>query len=209
MNKKIILIALFLMALFGCNFNKNKAFDCGTVKDNVYTNTYFNIEFKLPEKWVVQSKEQIEYIKEVSKDFLDNDSKKILEAGKVKSANLLIAYKHELGSAVDFNPSFSFLTENLKRTPGIKTGKDYLFHARKLLKYNKLNYKIDKKLKSLSLSNKKFYIMHCECNVLGMNVIQEYISTVHKKFALNFVITYLRKEDKDLLINCLKKIKFN
>jgi len=186
----------------------NTGFDYGKIKDNTYKNDFFDIEITFNTEWFVQSKEQERTIMKQGVDLIkDEDLKPLIEASKVNTAQLITILKYEFGSAVDSNPSFMALAENVKNFPGIKRGKDYLFHSKKLLQKSlpdKCSF--EKDFYEKSIGNMEFDVMEVKINHLNQTIIQEYFSTIKKGFCLSFIISYSNDEEKKELYSIIDKI---
>lgn len=215
MKTKMNFIKLVLLTVLtiSCNSNsKTKDFDYGKVSDGKYLNSYFGFEIELPTDWVVQTKEQTEYIAKMGKDLIAGDDKNMkaaINAAEINSANLLAVFKYEVGSPVDYNPNLMLVAQNLKNTPGIKSGSDFLLQARKLLKQAQIQYDfIDEEFKKDIINNQEFYIMNCSQNFMGINIKQKCYSTIQDGFCLSAIVSFTDDEQKNDLENIINTMKF-
>lgn len=216
MKTKMSFIGLLILTVltFSCNSNgKPKDFDYGKVEDSKYLNSFFGFEIELPADWVVQTKEQTENIAKMGKKLVagdDKNMKAVIKASEINSANLLAVFKYEVGAAVDYNPNFMLVAENLKNAPGIKTGSDYLFQSRKLLKQSQMQYEyIDEEFKKEVINNQEFYLMNCSINYMGLNIKQKYYSTIQNGFCLSAIISFIDDEQKNDLEKIINSMEFN
>ncbi|HEX8549877.1 MAG TPA: hypothetical protein VF691_23145 [Cytophagaceae bacterium] len=197
---------LFLSAIASC-FAQDKAndFDYGRVENNKYTNAFFKCEVTIPTDWIVQTKEQTEAMSKVGKAMVagaDSTMKAVLKASEINSANLLVAFQHEVGSAVDYNPSFSIITENIKNLPGIKSGKEYLFLARRLMEQSQMKYNhLDKEFTKEVINGTDFYTMNTQIKYVGLDIKQIYYSTVRNGFSFNIIISFINNQQKKICYN--------
>jgi len=143
-NLNFIRITLLTVLTLSCSPNgKPIKFDYGKIENNKYINSFFGFEMELPPNWVVQTKEQMENLSKMGKELVagdDENMKAVINASEINSANLLAVFKYEVGAVVDYNPNLMLVAENLKNTPGIKTGSDYLFQSRRFLKQSQIQY---------------------------------------------------------------------
>ena len=184
-------------------------FDLGSTEDTTYKNVYFDMEVSFHANWVVQNQESINYLVEQGTEIIVNDDeqlKSIVKASKVNSAYLFTVFKYELGSAVDYNPSFLTVAENTINFPGIKSGKDYLFHARKLLERSQVGYSFADEIKEIQLGKANFHIMKTELAYMNLNIIQEYVSTVVRGFSLSFILSYTNEKQRSELYEILESV---
>lgn len=221
MHKKSLVFSLLSIALFSfsCEPNakqqkeaKQKILDYGKIENGVYTNEFFNFSLELPQDWHVQSQESMEDLQDAGSDLLageDENKKAILEASRDRSGSLLGLFKYEIGSQVDFNPSFLMLFERFSGATGIKTGADYLFHTRKMLKESNLSYAVlDEEFKSQQVDGRDFYTLNTRLDVGENSIYQTYYVHVEGKYALAMIMTYFNPETKTELEAILNKVKF-
>lgn len=214
---KKVLNLLFLLLLtvstFSCNTDsQTKHFDYGKIENNKYTNEYFDFEMTLPQDWVVSSKEDIQRVKKVGQELIagnDKNLRKMIEVSSIDNANLLQLTKYELGAPVNFNPSFALSVKNLRGEPGIKTGKDYLFHLRHTLKsiqiqYNYISENLEKKL----IGGQEFYLMNAGIKIGNLEVKQSYYVTVLNGFVFRFFTTYHNDDSKAEFNKMIASMKF-
>jgi hypothetical protein len=193
-----------------CSAQEN--FDYGGVENNAYTNSFFNFSMNLPTDWVVQSKERVEDITRKGREMVagkDKNLENAIKAAEVNTAQLLMLYQHEVGAAVDYNPSLVLVAENVGHAPGIKTGADYLFHARKLLENAQIQYNyIDKEFEQVIINGKEFYLMNAHVNYMGYDIKQQYYSTLHKGFCFNVIISYVNEDQQSELEHSVGSMEF-
>jgi hypothetical protein len=215
MKAKLNLIGFLILTLFMtcCNQNgKPKNFDYGHTENNKYLNSFFGLGLTLPDNWIVQTKEQTENLSKKGKDLVAGDDKNlkaIINASEVNTANLLAVFQYEVGAAVDYNPSFMLVAENLNNAPGIKTGSDYLFQARKLLKQSQVQYSyIDEEFKIEIKNSQEFYTMNCSIDYMGYKISQVYYSTIKDGFCLSAIISFINDEQKNNLEKIVNSMNF-
>ncbi len=208
-----LLFLVLIISGTSCSSSEEKNlpenFDYGTVGKGTYKNNFFNFDLSFNSHWFVQDEDQMNNLVKAGNELVigdDNDLKSAVEASKVNTAYLLAIFKHEIGSAVEFNPSFMAMAENTKNSPGIKTGKDYLFHAKKGLQQSKVDYSFNKEVYPTEIGDKTFYVLEGEMHFMGNNIMQEYYATVTKGFSLSFIVTYTTQEEKDELYDILNSI---
>jgi len=139
----------------------------------------------------------------------DENLKAIVKASDVNTANLLGVFQHEYGSAVQFNPNFLVVAENVKAAPGMRTGSDYLFQSRRLLTQSQFQYdRIDETFEKETINGTDFYKMKAEVSLMGITIRQIYYSTILKDFSFNVIISYSSDEQKDALLKVINSMTF-
>lgn len=210
---KNIIYLFIVTVLLSCSDQKKKLpenFDFGKIENGSYQNDYFDMEVLFNPNWIVQDKQAMNNLVERGSDLVTGDNKNlksIVKASQVNTAYLLAVFKHEVGAAVEYNPSFMIVAENTKNFPGIKNGKDYLFHAKKLLKQTQMSYSFEKEVFEQKIGKSLFHVMEAKLDYMGKIIIQEYISTVNRGFSLSFIISYTTEEEKNELYEVINNIK--
>ena len=218
MKQNIKLFVLFIaVALTGCNnkpITEEQGFEYGSVKDGRYTNKFFDIQMDVPKDWDVQSQAENDAIMEEGKNMVAGDNKNMkaaLKASEINTAGLLTVFKDKPGTTATFNPSIMLVAENLKNAPGVKTGKEYLFHSRKLMLAGQMQYNhIDEDFAKREINGWEFYTMNVSANYSGVTVNQVYLATVKDGFALGLIYSYAdeaQKAELEKLINTVDYYK--
>ncbi|MFZ4465299.1 MAG: hypothetical protein ACOYN5_15745 [Bacteroidales bacterium] len=205
-----ILLTLLLLC---CNTQGvTQDFDYGQIENNKYYNSFFNFEMIIPTGWIVQSKEQTENLTKKGADLVAGDDKNlkaVIKASEVNSANLLAIFKYEVGAAVDYNPSIMLISENLKNSPGIKTGSDYLFQVRKMLKQSQVQYDyFDENFKKKTINGQDLFLMNASLEYMGLQIKQVYYSTIINGFSLGIIISFVSKEQKKEIGKVINSMQF-
>ena len=209
------LLTLFgVLLLTSCiSGGKPDNFDYGKVENGVYTNSFFNCELTLPENWVVQSNEQVNEMMQIGEDLFvgdDENMRRVIKASEINSAVLVVAFEYELGSTVEYNPNIVIMVENLSNAPGVKSGKDYLFHSQRLLSQSSMSYNhIDDNFEEEKIGGAIFYKMGARISVGDIEVHQTYYSTVLNGFSFSIIISYAFEEQREELLNSMSSLKFN
>ncbi|WP_196888726.1 hypothetical protein [Aureivirga sp. CE67] len=212
MKKLLVLIVTFVLFV-SCNNEKSipENFDYGTVENGLYTNKFFEMTIPFNPNWNVQDAEMMRQLQKVGTDIItdgnENFTKAHLKAAEVNSANLLMVTRHEMGAPVDYNPSFIVVAENLKSSPGIKIGKDYLFHLKKNLSLTKLPYQFEKEVYKKRIGNEDFYVLEAKIENESITMGQIYYSCVKNGFSIGFIASYMTEEDKKDLEKIANRVK--
>ena len=191
-------------------FVEPENFDYGLIEKDIYKNAFFGIELPLNPKWHVQNREDIELRKAQARELIAGDDdvlKSKLKASNITTANLLTIQQYEVGTAVDFNPGISIVAENTKSAPGIKTGKDYHFHAKKYLQQAQLDYSFDKEIYTKKFGSRVFYVLETTLPLNGNEISQDFITTVMNGFSLSFIVSYANEDERAELYSMLENVK--
>jgi hypothetical protein len=211
MKKILALAAFFIITIQFSYAQKTNALTYGSVKDSVYTNSFLGLQVKIPSGWAILSKELNEKLKERGKDFINAEGNQevMIDQSVERSAIILSTSKYEIGAPVDFNPSLIVMIENIELAPGIKSGSDYLFHAKQLMQQNsKLTYKIEPDFKPLTIGGKQFYTMNTQLESGNLTLDQRFHVTVMKGYALIFLSTTQAGTDIPEIEKLLQTVSF-
>lgn len=214
MKTNLLSIILFALIASECYCqSKPVDFDYGRIENSKYLNSYFDFEITIPASWIIQNREQMDKMAKAGKDLVvgdDTNLRAAIKASEINTANLLVVYQYERGSAVDYNPGIVIVAENIQDYPGIKTGSDYLFQVRKLLDQSQVKYDyIDKETSREVINRIDFYKMNAGIIMMGTDIKQVYYSTVMRGFSLNIIISFINDEQKNDLLALINSIKFN
>lgn len=208
------IVTILIIVLFSnCASNgKPDNFDYGSVTDNVYTNDFFKCKIKLPENWIIQSKEQTERLADMGKDLVAGEDKKletVIKASEINTANLLAVFQYELGSAVEYNPNIMIVAENVTNAPGIKKGSDYLFQSRRLLNQSQFQYDyLSEDFEDEMINGTEFFKMDAHMNYMGLEIKQIYYSTIMSGFSFNVIVSYVNDDQKKVLLESINSMTF-
>lgn len=216
--KAVLFIAV--LALSACNNREIKpaavkeieGFDYGRVRNNIYSNTFFNIKMDVPKGWEVQDdaqkKELMERGSEVYKD--DEKMKAAVKASEITTANLFTAFARKPGT-VAFNHNLILLAENVGSLPFDITAEAYLANANKIIRSSKMDIvQIDNSFTKKTLNGMDFYQMDLILYSQKMQIHQTYLMTIEKDFAFGFIYSYLddaQKAELEKAINTIRPYK--
>ncbi|MDC0257459.1 hypothetical protein OAK35_01820 [Crocinitomicaceae bacterium] len=216
-----LLLALFV--LIGCqpdNKNRDKRlkdkdvpvdFDLGEAKNGTYKNKFFGFSFVYNEDWSLQSYDDMERIMQMGSDaFSENEKKEqLLDAAKVRTANLFGVFKHDIGS-IESNPNMLMIAENIKQFPSVKYGDEYLELIRELWgQQTQLKISQVGTIQPVKVGGKEFYKMQAELTIpYSGKAYQDYYCIVDKGFALVFALSYTESEELNELEEIVKSMKF-
>jgi len=210
--KRIFLAFSILLFSISLSFSANEtSIDFGSMDGLVYSHAYFDMKITVPEKWQVQDREARQRLMQMGEQVVtgnDPNLKALVDASKLNTLNLLTVFRHTLGAAVDFNPSFLCVAEKVSHLPGIQKGSDYLFHTRKFLESAQVKYKFVGPNSEQTISGVPFDVMTTELAVKSIVVKQKFYSTIRKGYALNFILSYDTDETKQQLLDILNSVEF-
>ena len=210
---KNILYLIIAISTLSCTSQEKKLpdnFDFGKTESDSYKNDFFEMEISFNPSWIIQDKQQMNNLLESGIEILTGDNenlKSVVKASMVKTAYLLTIFKYEVGSAVEFNPSFIVIAENTENYPGIKNGSDYLFHSKKFLEQSQMEYYFEKDIFKKTIGKSIFHVLEAKLNYMNKTIIQEYITTITNGFSLSFVVSYTNKDERNELYSIIDKVK--
>ena len=147
--KKLFRISIFatcLLILVNVTFAQKSKVDLGKLRQNTYTNDFFELKIEFPSGWLVGDNGLEAPLMAIQKTSIQTKNAKN-QAALNKAMNrvtpLLGGYKALPGS-VEENSNLRVVVENLTTTPTIKTSRDYLKAMLATFKMTKLppNYSV-------------------------------------------------------------------
>ena len=139
----------------------------------------------------------------------DQNLKTMVKASELQTVNLFAVFEHPVGAPVAFNPSIMGMAEMVRELPGIKRGKDYLFHARQVLEAGQIQVSFPKDYYSERLGGIEFDVMELEISMRGKTIKQKYYATIQKGYALCFIVSFTNDDEAASLQRILNYITFN
>lgn len=206
-----ILAALCLAVLLGCGGKASDGIDFGSFQGSTYTNEYFAMSLTIPEGWSVQTHESLQQMAKVGGQVIAGDDQNLqasMRAAELQTVNLFAAFERPVGTPVPYNPSIVAVAEHVSHMPGIKSGKDYLYHARQLLEAGQLKVTFLKEVPSVRLGGVEFHTMAVQLSMAGRTMTQQYYAAVMKGYALGFVISYVTDAQRTVMESALKTLTF-
>src|SRR5690606_3677488 len=98
---KLLLLATFAL-LTGCNnssvkpIDEEKGFDYGRIRNEKYSNTFFNLEMNVHKNWHPQNKEEIKELTNEGRKIVAGGNKNTearIKASEINTAPLLVVFK--------------------------------------------------------------------------------------------------------------------
>lgn len=202
-------ICLGILLLVGCAKQPSAEVDSGTFEGTLYRNPYFGMTLAIPSDWNILDTKAMQHVGDTGIRLSGGNDKNMQAAlGEAKSrlVYLLLATEHPTGSSVASNPSIMCIAEHVSRFRGTKTGRDYLFHARRFLEAGQMEYSFPKELCSELIGGMEFHVMATELAWLGATVKQEFHATILKDYALVIVISFVTEEERNVLREALNTL---
>lgn len=185
--------------------------DFGAVKNSTYTNKYFGLSVKFPPEWSVQDQESQKKIMELGERMVTQDDKNLqvaLKAAELKMVTLFMVFQHPMGTPVSFNPNMTCIAERVSDLPGIKRGKDYLFHIKNILNSSPVKCTFSKDMTTEKFGGREFDMLHNEIPIAGSKVRQKIYVTIIKGYALVFTVSFMNDEEEAAMDNVMSTITF-
>jgi len=189
-----IFIAQFIVLaglLAGCGKRASDEIDFGTFTNSVYHNNFFGVSVTTPSGWSIQDQNAQQRLMKLGEKMIAGDDKSMkaaMQASEMQSVNLFAVYKYPYGSPVTNNLAIMSVAEKVGELPGIKRGKDYLFHVRQMLEASSVSVDFLKDIYPKPLGGVDFDVMELELHVRGTIVREQYYTTIMKGYALSFIV---------------------
>jgi len=207
----VMLTACFIFSI-GCREKASEEVDRGSFAGPMYRNNYFGMTITIPSDWSIQNSKSMKTIKDLSKQVIDKNDRNLkaaIEASEHKSVRLFAVFQHPLGTPVPFNPNLMSITERVSHMPGIKRGKDYHYHTRKLLESSQMNVKFPEEIYTETFGGVEFDVLYSETSINNILVKQKQYGAVMKGYILLIVSTFNEDDQETALYEILKTLTFN
>ena len=194
-----IVLAVCFLSSTGCQKNAADEIGPGTYDGSVYRCDYFGMSIDLPSTWSYQDKEAMEMLKNAGKKMMEGSNKDLktaIEFSEHQTVYLFAIFKHPLGTPVDYNPSLMLIAERIGHIPGIKRGKDYQYHSKKVMESAQMNMKFPKEIYTVTLGGNEFDVLYSEINFMNMEIKQNQYTIIKKGYALTFNASFTTEEQE-------------
>ncbi len=211
MNRIYVLVSVWIVLFAGCRKRASDEINSGAVENSTYRNDYFGLSVKLPSEWSVQDKETQQKLMNLGRKRVQGDDKNlkaVIKASEMQTVNLFAAFKHPIGTPVPYNPNIMCLAERVRHMPGIKRGKDYHFHSKRLFESSQMEVSFPKEVSTEELGGHDFDVMYVELPITGMTIRQKHYATIMKGYALVFIVSFTNGEEESALDNVLSSVTF-
>lgn len=203
----IVLVGL----LFGCGKKASDEIDFGAFNKSVYMNNYFGLTVTFPTDWSIQDQSAQQRMMKLGEKMIAGDDKgmnTVMKAAELQTVNLFAVYKYPLGSPVTNNPAIMAVAEKVSQLPGIKRGKDYLFHVRQMLESGQMQVSFPKDVYTQQLGGDDFDVLDLALHIHGITINEKYYAIVMKDYALSFIVMFRGDEEDQVQQKILDSIVF-
>ena len=138
----------------------------------------------------------------------DRNRKALMKASELQTVQLLAAFRYPLGTPASYNPSVMCVAERVGHMPGIKQGRDYLFHSRRVLESSPLKIAFPGDVRAEKLGGRDFDLMHVEMQFPAITVRQKYYASILKGYALSCILSYATRDEESTLEGILATLSF-
>jgi hypothetical protein len=207
----VMLTACFIFSI-GCQEKASEEVDRGSFTGPMYRNNYFGMTITIPSDWSIQDSKAMETLQDLGEKVIGKDDKNLkaaMAASELQTVKLFAVFQHPLGSAVQFNPNLMSMAERVRHMPGIKRGKDYHYHTRKLLESSQMNVKFPEEIYTETFGGVEFDVLYSETSINNILVKQKQYGAVIKGYILLIVSTFNEDDQETTLDEILKTLTFN
>ena len=198
------LLAIFLVCNCGndgtqTTTEKSSAF-ATRAGDNTLHSPQFGLTVQKPEGWFALDYDQLNNLMEAGGEIATSgkdDINVMVEASLKNTYNLFAISQYETGASLENNPNVVALAENISAVPGIKRGKDYFFHAKKLLVQTNQNYIFEDGYKARLIDGIEFDQLDLTLEFAGISAKQSYYAAKYQNFMVVIIQSYKSNEDME------------
>jgi hypothetical protein len=186
--------------------------DRGAFAGSLYRNNYFGMTITIPSDWSIQDSKSMKTLKDRGKKALGEDDrhlKAVMDATEHQTVNLFSVFQHPIGSPVPFNSNLICMAERVRHMPGIKRGKDYHYHTRKLLESSQMKVKFPEEIYTETLGSVEFDVLYSETSFGNILVKQKQYGAIMKGYVLLIVSTFANDDQETTLNEILETLTFN
>lgn len=161
---------------------------------NTYENTEIGLTITAPEGWYVADSASMRSVLKRGAEALTQNMSAADRAGAEVSVNrtgtIFSFSSSPPGAPADSSAQLMGLTEDVRLTPGIKRGSDYLFHVRRSMMLSAMQPKIEDGYVTRKIDGQEFDQMSASADVGGRHVMQRYLAAPHAGMVFTIIQTY-------------------
>ncbi len=205
--------AIFSLAALACayaNAEPEKSAITTSADNKTYRNELFGLVVEKPEGWYSQSAKEILAMYKQGNQVLSGNNenmKTMIDAALAKTLTLFSFFQYPPGTPGKMNANIVSTAENTSLYPGIKTGCDYLYHAKKSLESSQLNMKFSEKCDAETISGQTFGHYKVTIEVGKTIVYQDYYACKKGEHILSFIKTYSDEASMGMIDKILGTVK--
>lgn len=206
------IVAALCFAASGCGKKAGEKMDAGRFEGRVYHNDYLGFEIAIPADWIIQDRETTDRKMRLGEKIAAGGEETVqtsLRDGESQTFNLVTAFRYLQGAPVEFNPCISCVAEGVAHQPGIKTGGDYLFHAKRVLQGGLVPSAFPREVYTETVAGVEFHVLTAHLAAQpGKIVTNEYFAAVRKGYTLLLILSYTTAEERQTLRDILSTVRF-
>lgn len=167
--------------------NKTVEFSMGSWSDNVYSNDFLGLKFKLPNGWKYSSDEEIAEMMNLGTELLNDEQKAAAEISKLNNAYYMVANDPNTGDNI------SIISEK----PAMEVTTEFYINQLKtqLQNVNTINYEIGETSKE-TVAGKECDTLTVDASMSGVKMTQRYYIYKVDKYVICIISTSTSGEQK-------------
>lgn len=167
--------------------NKTVEFSMGSWSDNVYSNDFLGLKFKLPKGWKYSSDEEIAEMMNLGAELLNDEQKAAAEISKLNNAYYMVANDPNTGDNI------SIISEK----PAMEVTTEFYINQLKtqLQNVNTINYEIGETSKE-TVAGKECDTLTVDASMSGVKMTQRYYIYKVDKYVICIISTSTSGEQK-------------
>lgn len=204
---------LIILVLHACSYEDK--FEVGEVKNGVYHNDFFSIDFTIPEGWTSGTRDEVNTFLEIGAESLgklDDSIAAVIDTNDFSEAILFIMTKHpekevEENRSVGIPSSMIMSCERVKKNSQFSKSEDYLLNLKKEYQaINQIKMRFDDSYADIAVGTKQFKVLKGKASLGFIELNQEYWCAIDKNYALVVILTYTDPFDRIEMYNALKNM---
>lgn len=167
--------------------NKTVEFSMGSWSDNVYSNDFLGLKFKIPNGWKYSSDEEIAEMMNLGTELLNDEQKAAAEISKLNNAYYMVANDPNTGDNI------SIISEK----PAMEVTTEFYINQLKtqLQNVNTINYEIGETSKE-TVAGKECDTLTVDASMSGVKMTQRYYIYKVDKYVVCIISTSTSGEQK-------------
>lgn len=205
------LITLMVCLFYSCNGRdelKNETFTTGEVKNDKYSNSYFDFTLTLPDDYYLIPEKNLKQLqKDFSKSVKEKNKNEAKYTARVQQIFGFRLYDPSRITTLMVNPTLLLTTERLDPRIDNITAREYLIIARKKFKQNSPGKARFEETATVRIGEEVFERQIYVQNMYGLQIKTAQYCKVINGYALIFSLSYDMKKDRQRLVKVLSSFQ--
>ncbi len=185
--------------------------DVGRFEGTTYRNDFLGMTITFPSDWSIQSNKTTRKMMRVGSGRIAGDDsylQEVVKGAEARVVGLFGAFRYPPGASNSENPGVACTAGPISGVADIRTGKDYLLHAKRLLESSPMKFSFLGEIYTRKIGGIEFSVMKTAVALPPDVVNMEYYATIRRGYTLVLTVSWESEEGKSMVQGILDTMVF-